>query len=157
MRVTIHILIKLKGFSVGIFQPNTRTAVLWDWNTLTHWSLRDVKFYELISLALPVKFVLGQCHKTFVMIIQHWFGWLLGADRHQTITWDNVGPNLCRHIYIYIYIYCHLATKGIQVRWVKKNSNMLSFSQKNFVASQFSANTTSQCSARVLRIPLAAP
>ena len=40
----------------------------------------------------------GQCHRTLLMISQHWFRLWLGAWWHQAITWANVDPDLCHHI-----------------------------------------------------------
>ena len=53
-------------------------------NLLTHWPLRDgygsnvamyfsSSFYKLISSAFPVNLVLGECHRTPLMVSQHWF------------------------------------------------------------------------------------
>ena len=43
----------------------------------------------------------GDCHKTSLMISQHWFqGWLgaLSSNILFIITWANVDPVLCRHV-----------------------------------------------------------
>ena len=40
----------------------------------------------------------NECHKTLVMISQHWFRLWLDAVRQQAITWANVDSDLCRHI-----------------------------------------------------------
>ena len=40
----------------------------------------------------------GECHKTSLLMSQHWFGWWLGAVRHQAITRANVNSNICHHM-----------------------------------------------------------
>ena len=39
-----------------------------------------------------------ECHRTLLMISQHWFRWWLGAVRQQAITWANVDLVPCRHM-----------------------------------------------------------
>ena len=53
--------------------------------------------YEPISCALPVKLVSGECHKTSMITILHWYRKLLGDVRQQGITWANVDQDLCHH------------------------------------------------------------
>ena len=38
----------------------------------------------------------GKCHRTLLMISQHWFRYWLSAVRQQTITWASVHPYLCK-------------------------------------------------------------
>ena len=47
-------------------------------------------FHKLKSSSLPVKLVRDECHRTPMMISQHWFRWWLGAVRQQTIIWANL-------------------------------------------------------------------
>ena len=39
-----------------------------------------------------------ECHRTLLMISQHWFRKWLGAVRQQATTWANVDPDLCHHM-----------------------------------------------------------
>ena len=48
---------------------------------------------QLFSLRLPS----GECHKTSLTIIQHWFKEWLGAVRQQAIAWTNVDHVLLYH------------------------------------------------------------
>ena len=66
--------------------------------TLTHWKcgwnftgIFLKLIYGLISLALPVKLIISQCHRTPLMICQHWFP-------QQAITWANVDLDVYRHM-----------------------------------------------------------
>ena len=45
-----------------------------------------------------VKLPSDECHRTLLIIGQHWFRWWLGAVRHQATTWANVDTYLCCHI-----------------------------------------------------------
>ena len=47
-----------------------------------------------------MQLVFDECHRTSLMINQHWFGKWLSAIRQQAITWANVNPDL----------WCQLAT-----------------------------------------------
>ena len=40
----------------------------------------------------------GECHRTSLMISQHWFRYWLGAVRQQANTWLNVDTDLCHHM-----------------------------------------------------------
>ena len=55
-----------------------------------------------ISSPFPVKLSSCKCHRSLLMINQHWFGWWLSAVGQQAITWANVDPDL----------WCHMATQG---------------------------------------------
>ena len=52
---------------------------------------------EEIFWAFPVKLSSGECHKTPLMINQHWFRLWLDAFRQQTITRVNIDLDLCHH------------------------------------------------------------
>ena len=75
---------------------------------LTHWSLGDLDvilkiqisflFYLCVSSYLLMIMPSDECHKTLVLISQHWFRSWLGAVRQQAISWANVDPDLCRHM-----------------------------------------------------------
>ena len=39
-----------------------------------------------------------ECHRTLLMISQHWFRYWLGAIRQQAITWTSVDQDLQRHM-----------------------------------------------------------
>ena len=77
-------------------------------HTLTHCPMGQVEvilqvhitnsFYKLISWALTVKLVLGECRWAPLIISQHWFRWWLGAIRQQAITWADIDPELCHHM-----------------------------------------------------------
>ena len=45
-----------------------------------------------------MKLASGECHKTSLMISQHWFKWWVGAFRQEAMTWANVDPDLCCHM-----------------------------------------------------------
>ena len=49
-----------------------------------------------MKLYLLVELVLGEWHKTLLMISQHCFRQRFGAVRKQAITWANMDPDLCR-------------------------------------------------------------
>ena len=53
--------------------------------------------YTESSQTLIVKLLSGECHRTHLMISQHWFRWWLGAIRQQAITLANVDLDLCCH------------------------------------------------------------
>ena len=40
----------------------------------------------------------GECHRTSLIISQHWFRYWLGAVRQQANTWFNVDTDLCHHM-----------------------------------------------------------
>ena len=40
----------------------------------------------------------GECHRTPLMISQHWLRYRLGTIRQNAITWPNDDPDLCHHI-----------------------------------------------------------
>ena len=73
---------------------------------LTHWPLGDldailkmefsILFYWLVSSDNLMIMPSDECHRTLLMISQHWFRWWLGAVRQQTITWANVDSVSCR-------------------------------------------------------------
>ena len=52
----------------------------------------------IISGTFPVILPSGECHKTSLMISQHWFRLWLGAGWQQTITWTSVDQVLCCHM-----------------------------------------------------------
>ena len=54
--------------------------------------------YRIVVWVLAVKFILAECHKTSLMISQHWFRQWLGAVRQQAITWANVDPGFCPYM-----------------------------------------------------------
>ena len=39
----------------------------------------------------------GECHRTLLMMSQHWFRWWLGVIK-QKVIWVNVDQNLCHHM-----------------------------------------------------------
>ena len=49
-------------------------------------------------LALPVRMLSGESHRTSRMKNQQWFSLWLGAHRQQAITRVNVDPDLCRYM-----------------------------------------------------------
>ena len=57
----------------------------------------------MVAEVSPKKLPSDECHKTLLMISQHWFRWWLGAVRQQAITWANVDPDLC----------CQMASLGL--------------------------------------------
>ena len=81
--------------------PQTQAA-------LTHWPLGErsaiskirisVLFYQLIASDFLMMMPSDECHRTLVMISQHWFRWWLGAVRQQVITCANVDLYLCHHM-----------------------------------------------------------
>ena len=48
----------------------------------------------MLAEVSPTKLPSDECHKTVLMISQHWFRQWLGAVRQQAITWANVDPDL---------------------------------------------------------------
>ena len=54
--------------------------------------------HGLISWAHILKLLLDDCHRTHLLISQHWFRWWLGYFREETIKWANIDPDLCRHL-----------------------------------------------------------
>ena len=73
---------------------------------LTHWPLGDLNvilkmwfsilFFWLLSSDLLMIMPSDECHRTLLMISQHWFRWWLGAVRQQASTWANVDSVPCR-------------------------------------------------------------
>ena len=59
------------------------------WQTSNrHTSTVEIILSELIAWALPVKLVSDECHRTLLILNQHWLRkWLI---RRQAITWANV-------------------------------------------------------------------
>ena len=68
-----------------------------------------------------------ECHRTLLMISQHWSRWWLGAVRQQAITWTSVDQDLQRHMAwlgpnelinhrAFNYIIKHLVGSGL--RWI---------------------------------------
>ena len=55
--------------------------------------------HRMIIWALSVKVPSDECHRTPLMINQHWFRQLLGAIRQQA----NVDPDLCHHMVLNIH------------------------------------------------------
>ena len=43
-------------------------------------------------------FLWAECHRTLLMVSQHWFWLWLGAIRQKAITWTKVDPDLFRHM-----------------------------------------------------------
>ena len=62
-----------------------------------------------------------ECHKTLLMISQHWFRWWLGAVRQQAITWASVDQDL----------QCHMASLGPNE--LNLGSKRMTRSQHHFV------------------------
>ena len=50
------------------------------------------------SMGTFVKLFSGECHKSTLMISQHWFRWWFSAIGQQAINWADVGPDLCHHM-----------------------------------------------------------
>ena len=75
---------------------------------LTHWPLSglnviwkmsfSILLYWLVSSNLPKIISLDDCHRTFLMVSQHWFREWLGADRQHANTWTSVDQDLQRHM-----------------------------------------------------------
>ena len=75
---------------------------------LTHWPLGDLNvilkmqssilLYWLVSSNLLMIMSSDECHRTLLMISQHWFRLWHVAVRQQAITWANVDPDQCRHM-----------------------------------------------------------
>ena len=88
---------------------------------LTHWPLWDLNvilkilppilLYWLVSSNLLMIMWSDGCHRTLLMISQHWFRQWLGVVRQQAITWTRVDQDL----------QCHTASLGpnelIQSSW----------------------------------------
>ena len=84
-----------------------KTATMSYW-PLTHSSLRDldailkmqnsISFSWLASSDLLLIMPSQECHKTSLMISQHWFRQWLCAIRQQAKTWTNVHPDLFHHM-----------------------------------------------------------
>ena len=77
-------------------------------HTLTHWPLGDLNvilkisfsilLYWLVSSNLLMIMSSDECHRTLLMISQHWFRQWLGAVRQQAITWTSVDQDLQHHM-----------------------------------------------------------
>ena len=74
---------------------------------LINWPLGDTTVIWLIIFKLnprtdifsiPCVIALRWTPKTSMMICQYWFRWLLGAVRHQAITWSNIDQVLWHHM-----------------------------------------------------------
>ena len=106
-------------------------------DTLTHCLMGQVEvilqvhisnsFYKLISWALIVKLVLGECRRTSVIISQHWFRWWLGAIRWQAITCANIDPEQCHHIVslghnelTHLLLVSHICVGGYGQHWFRQ-------------------------------------
>ena len=61
-------------------------------------SIISNSLYKAVAWALYVTLFSRDCHRTSLMINQHWFRRWLGAVRHQAITWTNVNSELCHHM-----------------------------------------------------------
>ena len=60
------------------------------------WS--SILLYWLISSNLLMIMSSDECHRTLLMISQHWFRWWLGAIRQQAITWTSVDQDFRHHM-----------------------------------------------------------
>ena len=58
----------------------------------------SILFYWLVSSGLLMMIPSDECHRTLLIISQHWFRLWLGAVRQQAITRANVDPDLCRQM-----------------------------------------------------------
>ena len=47
-------------------------------------------YFQYFQWILPS----GECHRTYLMINQHWFRWWFGATRQQAMTWATIWPGL---------------------------------------------------------------
>ena len=70
---------------------------------IRHWGLVQCKpaivLQEIWNLFnIYFEYILGECHRTSPMRIQHWFNWWLGFIRPQAITWVNVDSDWYLHM-----------------------------------------------------------
>ena len=69
-----------------------------------------------MSWAFRMELPLGECHKTSLMISQHWLRYWLGAIRQQAITWINDDPDIYHHM-AQVMAWCRQASGHYLSQW----------------------------------------
>ena len=101
---------------ISLFPPRQRkpsiTPVTNDVNSLARCgsnftSILSNPFNKWMPRALPLKLILGECHRPPLMNNQHWLWYWLVTVRQPAITWASVDRDVC-------LLWCH----STKMRWI---------------------------------------